>query len=85
MATPKKAPVEEPEIIEAPQEEEMVTIKLPLTRGEQNDVFVRVNQRTWQIKRGVTVTVPACVAEVLEHSEEQTLAAIEYINKHSKG
>lgn len=83
MATPKKA-VEEPEIIEAPQEEQMVTIKLPLTRSEQDDVFVRVNQRTWLIKRGVTVTVPACVAEVLEHSEEQTLAAIEYINAHSK-
>ena len=85
MATPKKA-VEEPAIIEAaPESEEMVTIKLPLTRSEQDDVFVRVNQRTWLIKRGVTVTVPACVAEVLEHSEEQTLAAIEYINAHSKG
>lgn len=84
MATPKKA-VEEPEIIEAePEAEKMVTIKLPLTRSEQDDVFVRVNQRTWQIKRGVTVTVPACVAEVLEHAEENMLAAIEYQNAHVK-
>ena len=82
MATPKKA-VEEPEIIEAPQEERKVQIRLPLTKELQDDVFVRVNQRTWQIKRGVTVEVPECVAEVLEHAEENMLAAIEYINAHS--
>jgi len=84
MATPKKAPVEEPEIIEAPQEERKVQIRLPLTKELQDDVFVRVNQRTWQIKRGVTVTVPECVAEVLEHAEENMLAAIEYQNAHIK-
>jgi len=84
MATTKKAAVEEPEIIEAPQEERKVLIRLPLTKDLQDDVFVRVNQRTWQIKRGVTVEVPECVAEVLEHAEENMLAAIEYQNAHIK-
>ena len=81
MATPR---TNEPEIIEAPQEERKVQIRLPLTKDLQDDVFVRVNQRTWQIKRGVTVEVPECVAEVLEHAEENMLAAIEYQNAHIK-
>ena len=59
--------------------EKMVTIKIPLERGKVNkDVFVSVNDRTWQIKRGVVVEVPECVAEVLKHEEEQLLKAAEY-------
>lgn len=50
--------------------EKMVTIRLPITKGEQGDVFVSVNNRTWLIQRGVNVKVPACVAEVLKHQEE---------------
>ena len=70
-------PVTEPE-------EEKVTIRLPLTKEDQRDVFVRVNQRTWQIQRGVTVQVPKCVQEVLEHSEEAMLEAMEYQSKVQK-
>lgn len=59
--------------------EKLVKIKIPLERGKSNnDVFVSVNDRTWQIKRGVEVEVPECVAEVLLHEEEQMLKAIEY-------
>ena len=59
--------------------EKLVKIKIPLERGKSNnDVFVSVNDRTWQIKRGVTVEVPECVAEVILHEEEQMLKAIEY-------
>ena len=55
---------------EATKKEEMVKIKLPRTTKNDADVFVSVNERTWLIKRGVEVDVPACVAEVLKHQEE---------------
>jgi hypothetical protein len=59
--------------------EKMVKIKIPLERGKANkDVYVSVNDRSWQIKRGVSVEVPECVAEVLQHEEEQLLKAAEY-------
>ena len=50
--------------------EKTVKIKLPRTRSEQEDVFVSVNNRTFLIKRGEEVEVPACVAEVLTHQEK---------------
>lgn len=55
-----------------------VTIRLPLTREEKDDVAVGVNGRTWLIKRGVSVEVPKCVAEVLRHSEKMLMQSIEY-------
>ena len=61
--------------------EKLVSIRLPLTKEHKEDVFVRVNHRTFLIQRGVTVEVPACVAEVLKHSEDAMLAAMEYENK----
>ena len=54
---------------EAPKEK-MVKIRIPRTKANQEDVFVSVNERTWIVKRGVEVDVPACVAEVLRHQEE---------------
>lgn len=64
--------------------EKMVKIRLQLTKYEKDDVFVRVNQRTWLIKRGVEVEVPECVVEVLNHAEEQKLAGIEFQEKAQK-
>ena len=55
---------------EKTEKEKTVKIKLPRGRKEDVDVFVSVNERTWLIKRGVEVEVPACVAEVLEHQEQ---------------
>ena len=57
---------------------DMVTIRIPLTREETDDVVVGVNGRTWLIKRGVNVEVPKCVAEVLRHSEKMLIQSIEY-------
>ena len=51
------------------EKEKTVTIRLPKNRNQQEDVFVSVNNRTWLIQRGVSVEVPACVAEVLKHQE----------------
>ncbi len=58
--------------------EETVRIRLPKTKELQDDVFVSVNNRTWLIRRGVYVDVPACVAEVLQHAEEMTEEALRF-------
>ena len=47
----------------------MVKIKIPRERADQEDVFVSVNMETFLIKRGVWVEVPDYVAEVLDHQE----------------
>ena len=62
--------------------EENVTIRIPVLPTDEGagDVFVSVNDRTYQIKRGVSVTVPWNVAEVIRQSEEMTLRASEYIS-----
>ena len=43
------------------QKEKMVSIRLPLTRTEKDDVFVSVNNRTWLIKRGVPFIFYPCI------------------------
>ena len=48
----------------------MVKIRIPRTKSDQEDVFVSVNMETFLIKRGVEVEVPDYVAEVLQHQEE---------------
>lgn len=59
-------------------DEPLVTIKIPITRTEKDDVWVAVNGKSIQIKRGVEVEVPKCIAEVLEHSEKMLIEAMEY-------
>ena len=58
--------------------EPLVTIKIPITRTEKDDVWVAVNGKSIQIKRGVEVEVPKCIAEALEHSEKMLIEAMEY-------
>lgn len=58
--------------------EPTVTIRLPLTRTEREDEWVAVNGKSIQIKRGVDVEVPVCIAEVLQHKEEMLRIAMEY-------
>ena len=55
-----------------------VKIKLPLTRGEKDDVYVAVNGKSFLIKRGETVEVPDYVAEVLRQKEEMLEISMEY-------
>lgn len=75
MTTKKNEPMQD-EIANAM--EETVRIRLPKTKELQEDVFVSVNNRTWLIRRGVYVDVPACVAEVLQHAEEMTEEALRF-------
>lgn len=45
----------------------------------KDDVFVAVNGKTYQIQRGVTVSVPTYVKEVLDNSKRQDMAAVKYM------
>lgn len=60
---------------------EMVTIRLFKDNGKyKDDVFVGVNDKRYQIKRGIEVEVPRFVAEVLENSKKQDDETMEYIS-----
>lgn len=61
----------------------MVTIKIPLTRNEKDDVYVALNGKSFQIQRGKEVRVPKGVAEILQHREEMLREAIEFENAHA--
>ena len=58
--------------------EEKVTIRMPLTREQREDVFVGINGKTWLIKRGEEVSVPWTVAKVLARKEKCLAMDIEY-------
>ena len=64
--------------------EKLVTIKIPRVKKDQADTFVSVNERTWQIKPGVAVEVPECVAEVLQHREELLSKIMEFEEQYAK-
>lgn len=65
-------------------EKEMVEIELFKDNDKyKNDVFVQVNGKSMQIKRGVRVKVPKAFAEVLENSEAQRKFASRTIDKLS--
>lgn len=58
--------------------EKKAKIKLPLTRTEKDDVYVAVNGKSFLIKRGEEVEVPAYVAEVLTNREKLLESALAY-------
>ena len=58
--------------------EKQVTLRLPKSRSEQEDVYVSVNARNWLIRRGETVRVPRCVAKLLQNRELALEAALAY-------
>ena len=64
--------------------EKMVTIKIDRHSKDEGDVFVSVNERTWQIKRGVYVDVPECVNEVLDNAQQAEEQALDFIDANSK-
>ena len=62
----------------AQAKEKMVTIRLPRTAELTNDVRVRINERTWQIQRGVDVKVPERVAKVIRNSERMEQITLDF-------
>lgn len=91
--TKKEAPQQEAEIQAQTQEaaqknplEELVTIRLFKDNERyRDDVFVSVNGRTLQIKRGVEVQVPRYVQEVLDNSMSQDMVAAAMVDKLEAG
>ena len=62
--------------------------KVPVTlfkdgKNYKEDVFVSVNGKAYQIKRGVEVMVPRFVAEVLMRSHAQDIQTAELIDAES--
>lgn len=76
--------VKEPETNE-PNGEKMLNLRIPNSRDDdEGDVFISVNERTYQIKRGETVTVPECVVAAYKDSERQKDRNYRYIKKMAK-
>lgn len=56
----------------------MVTIKFPLTKHDKEDIYVAVNGKSYQIKRGENVTIPDYVLKVIENQEEAIAQAMAF-------
>lgn len=66
--------------------EKMVKVRLfKDNKNYQGDVFVGVNGKTYQIKRGVEVEVPDYVAEVLKNSSRQDENAVQLMGDLQQG
>lgn len=64
--------------------EKMVKILLPRGRkNEENFMIVSVNGRSWKIMRGVEVSVPEYVAEVLENGRMMAETARRYVDERA--
>lgn len=57
--------------------EKKIAFKIPLEKGNNKDVYVAVNGRPYQIKRGVTVELPESVVKVLLNAEKQRYESME--------
>lgn len=78
MAKAKKESVKaELESAEAEKKEKTVVIQLPVIEGVGDSVYVGVNMKDYQIKRGEPVEVPLCVADVLRNSDKQMMEAMQ--------
>ena len=51
----------------------------------KDDIFVAVNGRRWQIKRGVKVKIPRYVYEVIQNSAEQDKETADLMERESRG
>jgi len=69
-ATPKEVQKTKDILLEKVSVPKRVKIVIPEQEGEDNqgDVFISVNGRAYQIKRGFEVEVPPEVIEVLDHA-----------------
>lgn len=62
-----------------------VKFTLPKSKLERDDIFVAVNGKAWQIKRGVEVEIPLYVVKAIECSQRQDEYAQSIIEKTSTG
>jgi hypothetical protein len=70
MATAKAAVEENLEQeVKLPSPDDIISIRIPRERADQEDKVVWVNERRFLIKRGVPVNVPRSVADILAKEE----------------
>lgn len=62
---------------------DMITIKIPKSKTDKEDVPVSINERSFIIKRGVEVAVPRPVYEVLRDKEEAEAQRMAYIEANA--
>lgn len=73
----KEAAVTEKTSDKAETKSKTVVIQLPVIEGMGDSVYVCVNMKSYQIKRGEPVEVPLSVAEVLRNSDRQMMVAMQ--------
>lgn len=73
----KEAAVAETEAAVTDEKAKTVVIQLPVIEGMGDSVYVCVNMKSYQIKRGEPVEVPLSVAEVLRNSDRQIMVAMQ--------
>ena len=73
----KEAAVAEKTSDKAESKPKTVVIQLPVIEGMGDSVYVCVNMKSYQIKRGEPVEVPLSVAEVLRNSDRQMMVAMQ--------
>ena len=82
MSNSKQAPEAVEAMAAANPAEELVTIRLFKDDDRySDDVFVAVNGRRFQIRRGEEVQVPRYVKDVLDHSQKQDLHTARMMEK----
>lgn len=65
--------------------EELLDIIIPMTREHKEDVFIRVNERTWQVQRGKQVKLPRCAVKVVQQAEQALADMLAFEEKYAKG
>ena len=73
----KEASVAEKTSDKAETKPKTVVIQLPVIEGMGDSVYVCVNMKSYQIKRGEPVEVPLSVAEVRRNSDRQMMVAMQ--------
>lgn len=73
----EKTEVEVKESKAKPAKKDTVAIMVPMIEGEDPYITVGINGHYTQIKRGVAVEVSKAVAEVIQNSNMQMMAALE--------
>lgn len=62
--------------------EKLVTVFIPMTKDDTENVYISVNNRDWSVPRGKEVKLPACAAEVLRRSQEAEMKAFKKAAKN---
>ena len=76
MATKKNLEAEVKEV-KAEEKDNRVMVMVPYVEGQDPEVTVIINGEVTKFKKGVTVMVKPEVAEVLQNSNQQMMAAVQ--------